>query len=249
MKTNAITTATAPALGLIAWLLLPQTAHCFYNPSTGRCPSSDPAAQSRFVGAQTAVGTKRSSHSALANAADGSPSAEYDYRPFGEVIRATGLMAKANPFRCFAKCQDDETDLLYYGYRYYNPSTGRWISRDPLDERGGCSLYAFVNNDAEDHVDWLGKFSVTYKCRSGRSYLGLGGCWYYCKISHDLTASEMAWLAINAKSFGMCAAAAAGLMNGGCFFDVDQLFTLGCRALKKCFETYTHPTPPLPSLP
>ena len=44
-------------------------------------------------------------------------------------------MAKANPFRFSTKYQDDEPDL-YYGYRYYNPSTGRWINRDPLDERG-----------------------------------------------------------------------------------------------------------------
>jgi RHS repeat-associated protein len=41
-------------------------------------------------------------------------------------------MARANPFRFSTKYQDDETDLLYYGFRYYNPNTGRWISRDPL---------------------------------------------------------------------------------------------------------------------
>jgi RHS repeat-associated protein len=54
--------------------------------------------------------------------------------PFGELIRATGPMAKANPCRFSTKYQDDETDLLYYGFRYYNPSTGRWMSRDPIDE-------------------------------------------------------------------------------------------------------------------
>jgi len=157
MKTNASTTIAAPALGLIAWLLLPQTALCFHNPGTGRCPSSDPPAASRFVGTQTAVGTKRSSHSALANAADGSPSAQYEYGPFGEVIRATGPMAKANPFRCSTKCQGDETDLLYYGYRYYNASTGRWLSRDPIEERGGKNLYGFVLNAPVNALDPLGK--------------------------------------------------------------------------------------------
>jgi RHS repeat-associated protein len=53
--------------------------------------------------------------------------------PFGEVIRATGPMAKANPFRFSTKYQDDESDLLYYGYRYYKASTGTWLSRDPLN--------------------------------------------------------------------------------------------------------------------
>ena len=58
----------------------------------------------------------------------------YQYGPFGEVLRATGPMARANPFRFSTSYQDDETDLVYYGYRYYNASTGRWISRDPLNQ-------------------------------------------------------------------------------------------------------------------
>jgi RHS repeat-associated protein len=61
--------------------------------------------------------------------------AQYEYGPFGELVRSSGSMAKVNPFRFSTKYQDDESDLLYYGYRYYNPSTGRWISRDPLWER------------------------------------------------------------------------------------------------------------------
>ena len=57
-------------------------------------------------------------------------------------------MAKANPFRFSTKYQDDETDLLYYGYRYYNASTGRWLSQGPGRGRGGGpNLYRFVRND------------------------------------------------------------------------------------------------------
>ena len=73
---------------------------------------------------------------ALADAAGTNILAQYDYGPFGEVIRATGPMAKANPFRFSSKYQDDETDLLYYGHRYYNASMGRWINRDPVEEDG-----------------------------------------------------------------------------------------------------------------
>ena len=49
--------------------------------------------------------------------------------PFGELIRATGSMAKVNPIRFSPKYDDDKSDLLYYGYRYYKPSTGTWVSR------------------------------------------------------------------------------------------------------------------------
>jgi RHS repeat-associated protein len=94
--------------------------------------------------------------SALINAADGTTAAQYEYGPFGEVIRATGPMAKLNPFRFSTKYCDDETDLVYYGYRYYNPSTGRWPSRDPMEERGGLNLYEFVLNSPVNYVDLLG---------------------------------------------------------------------------------------------
>ena len=43
-----------------------------------------------------------------------------------------------------------------YGKRYYDPLTGRWISKDPLGETGGLNLYGFVGNDAIDLSDRLG---------------------------------------------------------------------------------------------
>jgi RHS repeat-associated protein len=113
----------------------------------------------------------------LVNAADGSIAARYEYGPFGELLRATGLMAKVNPFRFSTKYQDDETGLLYYGYRYYDPSTGSWLSRDPIEEQGGLQLvtsrsrkppyavedkqlYAFVSNDPLNRVDVLGLYTA-----------------------------------------------------------------------------------------
>jgi RHS repeat-associated protein len=62
-------------------------------------------------------------------------------------------MAKANPFRFSTKYQDDETDLLYYGYRYYNSNTGRWLSRDPLGEEVFFVNYAGERNSKERR--WL----------------------------------------------------------------------------------------------
>jgi RHS repeat-associated protein len=83
----------------------------------------------------------------LVRAADGSVAARYEYGPC-EVLRATGPMAMVNPFRFSTKYQDDETGLLYYGYRYYDPHTGRWpngadsrplllFQRAPLELHGG----------------------------------------------------------------------------------------------------------------
>jgi len=46
--------------------------------------------------------------------------------------------------------------VRYYGYRYYDPVTGRWPSRDPIGERGGINLYGMVGNNSISWVDILG---------------------------------------------------------------------------------------------
>jgi RHS repeat-associated protein len=68
----------------------------------------------------------------------------------------------AQPFRFSTKYHDEETGLLYYGYRYYNPQWGRWLSKDPIGERGGVNLYGFVGNNGINRVDYLGQFSLNY---------------------------------------------------------------------------------------
>jgi|GEM_PF-4324446 len=79
-----------------------------------------------------------------------------DLGPFGEVIRASGPMAKTNPVRFSTKYQDDESDLLYYGYRYYNAKNGKWGRRDLIYENGGLNLYAPAQNDFINYADFLG---------------------------------------------------------------------------------------------
>jgi RHS repeat-associated protein len=73
---------------------------------------------------------------ALLNPAGLDLAAQYHYGPFGELLRATGPMAEANPSRFSTKFRDDETGLIHYGYRFYNSTTGAWPSRDPLYEPG-----------------------------------------------------------------------------------------------------------------
>jgi len=43
-----------------------------------------------------------------------------------------------------------------YGFRQYDSQTGRWLSRDPIGERGGANLYGFVENNAVVQWDVLG---------------------------------------------------------------------------------------------
>ena len=46
------------------------------------------------------------------------------------------------------------------GLRYYSSGLGRWTRQDPIGERGGRSLFAFLANSPLKHVDLLGKEAV-----------------------------------------------------------------------------------------
>ena len=109
---------------------------------------------------------------ALVSAANGTESARYEYGPFHELLRATGPLAFLNPFRASTKYQDDETGWLYYGYRYYDPSTGRWLSRDPIGKDGGLNVFAFVSNTPINEIDYLGLFGVM----PNKKWIAVGRC-------------------------------------------------------------------------
>ncbi len=82
--------------------------------------------------------------------------AVYEYDPFGRTLRANGPAAEGNPFRFSTKFTDEETGLVYYGFRYYSPVEGRWLGRDPLGESGGRNLYRFCLNGAVSNIDNAG---------------------------------------------------------------------------------------------
>lgn len=89
----------------------------------------------------------------------GNLTATYEYGPYGELWRESGVDAARNPFRFSTKYFDAATKLYYYGHRYYSPDYGRFISQDPIRESGGLNIYAFVNNNPTNHYDYLGMFS------------------------------------------------------------------------------------------
>ncbi|HOX60210.1 MAG TPA: RHS repeat-associated core domain-containing protein, partial [Verrucomicrobiota bacterium] len=96
----------------------------------------------------------------LVSASTGAVTARFEYGPFAEPIRVSGPIARAVPLRFSTKYLDGETGLYYYGYRYYDPSMGTWLSRDPIEEQGGVNLFGFVANNPIDNYDLLGLFDT-----------------------------------------------------------------------------------------
>ena len=93
--------------------------------------------------------------------------ARYEYDPYGNVVGPdtdsdgdwtddAGPYATVNTFRFSTKQWDDETALGYWVFRYYSPTLGRWISRDPIEESGGVGVYSYVANVPVSQIDSYG---------------------------------------------------------------------------------------------
>ena len=115
------------------------------------------------------------------------PTARREYDAFGNTVVSEG--AWPSGFGFSTKRQDVETGLCYYGYRYYDPATGRWLSRDPIGERGGVNLYSILNNNILNKTDNLGCLEVdaTFKPKSSSATEG----W---NLWLDDNSSHLAWV-------------------------------------------------------
>ena len=91
--------------------------------------------------------------SELVNARTGEVAARYAYAAFGAMLMSEGLLARRNPFRFSSEYADDETGLIYYNWRHYDPVHGAWLGRDPIGVDGGANLYAFCGNDPINFSD------------------------------------------------------------------------------------------------
>ena len=78
-------------------------------------------------------------------------------------------------------------ELFYYGYRYMDPLTGRWPSRDPKEESGGFNLYGFLRNDGVGQSDAFGLE------KAGKPSLGIREVYLTNALTH-LTCGRFEWV-------------------------------------------------------
>jgi RHS repeat-associated protein len=85
--------------------------------------------------------------------ADGLKRGRTDCTPYGELwTEQPGSQGKL-PFRFTGKEMDEETGLYYYGARYLDPKTSRWISADPA--MGDYVPRAPIDDEAKRHNENL----------------------------------------------------------------------------------------------
>ncbi len=77
----------------------------------------------------------------------------YDYSAFGLPRGATGSTPNPFQFGGAMGVTREPNGLLYMRARYYDPSTGRFISEDPMGSAGGINLYTYAGNDPINATD------------------------------------------------------------------------------------------------
>jgi len=93
---------------------------------------------------------------AVPNGNDIALAGSYRYDPFGRLIGTPTGLAAINTQRYSSKDWHNPSGFYYFGYRFYDPATQRWLNRDPIEEEGGINLYAYVFNDPVNEIDPFG---------------------------------------------------------------------------------------------
>jgi len=95
----------------------------------------------------------------VVNAANGSDVLlKVHYSAFGIPLVEGGSL-DAIHFGFAGGLYDNDTGLVHFGARDYDPMIGRWISKDPILFNGGqVNLYVYAGNDPVNYVDPSGEF-------------------------------------------------------------------------------------------
>lgn len=139
----------------------------------------------------------------------GAVRARYEYDLWGQQTRVAGDLDAAFGFTGFF--QHSPSGLALSTYRAYDPTIGRWISRDPIGELGpdGANLYAYVRNNPTSYVDPNGEFAwiaagavIGAVVNVGITYIANGG---------NVTGRQLAAAAASGAIAGALGAAAGPL--------------------------------------
>jgi RHS repeat-associated protein len=100
----------------------------------------------------------------------------YYYAPFGQLTMQGG--GSPQPYQ-FTGREADETGLMYYRARYYNPNWGRFVSEDPMGFAGGINPFVYAGNNPVSLTDPSGKSTHDYANGNFQWLPPYPGSWLY----------------------------------------------------------------------
>ncbi|MEL7409690.1 MAG: RHS repeat-associated core domain-containing protein [Cyanobacteria bacterium J06558_2] len=96
--------------------------------------------------------------------------ADFRYDSFGNLRSSTGVegdreLEAGGDFRFQGQWLESTTDLYHFRARYYDPESGRFVSRDPVElieyEPESSNPYQFVYNNPHIYSDPTGEFTLS----------------------------------------------------------------------------------------
>jgi RHS repeat-associated protein len=119
----------------------------------------------------------------------------FRYGPYGENIKSEGTQTIPYPFGYKAGYRTPAgntghgnvpNNIIHYGQRYYDPTTGRWTQQDPLDRYAnpvGGNRFLFAGSDPINLSDPMGEDEFTTYLGAGSGAVALG-----CAVAGAATA-------------------------------------------------------------
>ena len=111
---------------------------------------------------------------------DGNRVVTYNYDAWGNILSITGTKAttigRYNPFRYRGYYYDNETGFYYLNSRYYDPSSGRFLTADGQLNDGllGYNLFAYCENNPVSYTDPTGEWPDWDKLFKGALLAAIG---------------------------------------------------------------------------
>lgn len=113
-----------------------------------------------------------------------------DFNALGAIRNSSGEISE-HPFRLLGQYADPESGLYYNLQRYYQPSTGRFLTRDPLGIIAGLNGYRYGPNT----FTWQDPFGLTGECQ---------GDVFYRAMSDEEKAKVLADCQLHARETHKC---------------------------------------------
>ncbi|MBW2630983.1 MAG: hypothetical protein JRC90_04325 [Deltaproteobacteria bacterium] len=124
---------------------------------------------------------------------------QINYDSFGNIITDTAPSFEV-PFGFAGGLHDKDTKLVRFGYRDYDPDTGRWTAKDPILFAGGdTDLYGYCLNDPVNWVDPPGLWGVK-----------IGGSLMGADFSTTIYDSNKGWFTSTETDIGVSTTAFGG---------------------------------------
>lgn len=153
------------------------------------------------------------------------------YDSFGKITASSGSVS--NPFRYTGRDFDSETGLYYYRARYYDSTTGRFLSEDAIRFTAGVDFYPYVSNSALNFHDPFGEFPT----------------WWHRQVTNDLARAVFGAKCANKAKQVADSDASVDALNSGIGWGPIGTVIGGVQFLFHSGQGWSQPGPHFPSAP